>query len=158
LIAKKYSVIEHNFIYDWTDRWFQLGTLLLDLFRFDETPSPPPPTEIEEINYQNLRFWFVDHEAQFIPLWRDFYQSQDWALHPGDEEIADMPDGEEYIENPFFCCYRPENLYRLVQELGIQSSIDIWEPSDQYSWEVTMKLLDMSKRVVEFYKWMQSRT
>lgn len=37
-----------------------MGTLLLDLFRFDETPSPPPPTEIEEINYQNLRFWFVD--------------------------------------------------------------------------------------------------
>jgi len=56
LITKKYPVIEHNFVYDWADRWFQLGILLLDLFRFDETPSPPPPTEIEEINYQNLRF------------------------------------------------------------------------------------------------------
>ncbi len=135
-----------------------MGTLLLDLFRFDETSSPPPPAEIEEINYQNLRFWLIDHEAQFILLWRDFYDVQDWALHPGDEDIADMPNVEEYIENPFFCCYRPENLYRLVQELGIQSGIEIWEPSNQYSWEVTMKLLDMSKRVVEFFKWIDSRT
>jgi len=90
-------------------------------------------------------------------LWRDFYEAQDWALHPGDEEIADMPDAEEYIENPFFCCYRPENLYRLVQELGIQSGIDIWEPSEHRSWEVMMDLLHMSKRVVEFFKWIDSR-
>jgi len=158
LITKKYSAIDQKFVYDWADRWFQLGTLLLDLFRFDETPSPPPPAEIEEINYQNLRFWLIDHEAQFIPLWRDFYNAQDWTLHPGDEEIADIPDAEEYIENPFFFCYRPENLYRLIQELGIQSGIDIWEPSEHWSWEVTMKLLDMSKRVVEFFKWIDSRT
>ena len=75
MITKKYSAIEQNFVYDWADRWFQLGSLLWGLFRFDETPSPPPPTEVEEINYQNLRFWLVDHEAQFIPLWRDFYES-----------------------------------------------------------------------------------
>ena len=158
MITKKYSAIDQKFVYDWADRWFQLGTLLLDLFRFDETTSPPPPTEIEEINYQNLRFWLIDHEAQFIPLWKDFYDAQDWALHLGDEEIADMPDAEKYIENPFFFCYRPENLYRLVQELGIQSGIDIWEPSEHWSWEVTMNLLDMSKRVVEFFKWIDSRT
>ena len=158
MITKKYSAVDQNFVYDWADRWFQLNTLLLDLFGSDETPSPPPPTEIDEINYQNLRFWLIDHEAQFIPLWRDFYDAQDWALHLGDEEIADMPDAEKYIENPFFFCYRPENLYRLVQGLGIQSGIDIWEPSEHWSWEVTMKLLDMSKRVVEFFKWIDSRT
>ena len=158
MITKKYSQTEHNFVSKWADKWFQLVTLILDLFRFDETPSPPPPTEIEELNYQSLRFWFIDHEAQFIPLWRDFYELQDWALHPGDEEIADMPDAEEYIENPFLCCYRPENIYRLVQELGIQSGIDIWEPSDHLSWEVTIHLLHMSKRVVEFFNWMNNRT
>jgi len=79
-------------------------------------------------------------------------------LHPGDEEIADMPDAEEYIENPFFCCYRPENLYRLVHELDIQSGIDIWEPSEHQAWAVMMELLHMSKRVVEFFEWINSRT
>jgi len=60
LAKKRYSALEGELVFQWVDRWFQLGRLLLDLFRFDETPSPPPPTEIDEINYQGLRFWFID--------------------------------------------------------------------------------------------------
>lgn len=135
-----------------------MNSLLWDLFRFDETPSPLPPTEVQEINYQSLRFWFVDHEAQFIPLWRDFYESQDWASHPGDEEIADMPDADKYIENLFFFCYRPENLCRLVEELDIQSGIGLWEPSEHRAWMAMMELLQMGTRVVEFFEWIDERT
>ena len=133
--------------------------LIYDLVGTDEQPySPPPPTEIDEINYQSLRFWFIDHEEQFKPLWRDFYESQDWALEPGDTEIADMPDADKYIENPFFFCYRPETLYRLVRELDIQSGIDLWEPSQQRAWTAAIELLQIDGRVVEFFNWARERT
>jgi len=69
-----------------------------------------------------------------------------------------MPDADKYIENPFFFCYRPENLYRLVRELDIQSGIDMWEPSRHRAWTAALELLQMDHRVVEFFKWIDDRT
>ena len=68
IYKKQYSTAECNFVVEWADRWFQFNQLLYDLFKFNETPSPPPPTEVVELNYQSLR-WFIDHEPQVIPLW-----------------------------------------------------------------------------------------
>ena len=159
LIEKRYSLAEREFVFQWVDRWFQLVSLIYDLIRHDRSPpSPPPPTELDEINYQSLRFWFIDHEEQFKPLWKDFYESQDWALQPGDDDIMDMPDADKYLENPFFFCYRPENLYRLVRELDMQSGIDLWEPSEHWAWMAAMELLQMDKRVVQFFEWIDEHT
>ncbi len=159
LIEKRYSLAEREFVFQWVDRWFQLVSLIYDLIRHDRSPpSPPPPTELDEINYQSLRFWFIDHEEQFKPLWKDFYESQDWALQPGDDDIMDMPDADKYLENPFFFCYRPENLYRLVRELDMQSGIDLWEPSEHRAWTAAMELLQMDKRVVQFFEWIDEHT
>ena len=159
MIEKRYLVKEHDLVFEWVDRWFQLVQLIFDLVGTDEPPwSPPPPTDLDEIKYQSLRFWFINHEPQFVPLWRDFYESQDWALRPGDDEIADMPDADKYIENPFFFCYRPENLCRLVRELDIQSGIDMWEPSRHRAWTAALELLQMDHRVIEFFKWIDDRT
>ena len=69
-----------------------------------------------------------------------------------------MPDADKYIENPFFLYYRPENLYRLVQELNIQSGIDLWEPSQQRAWTAAMELLQIDGRIVEFFNWVRERT
>lgn len=158
MIKKQYSATEHKFVFQWVDRWFQLGRLLWDLFRFDKTPSPPPPTELDEINYQELRFWFIDHESQFRPLWRDFYKSQDWALHPGGDLIAEIRDAEYVLDKVIFCWYGPENLFRLVYALDIQSGIDIWEPSEHRAWTAMMDLLRMDTTIVEFYEWIDERT
>jgi len=111
-----------------------LGFLICDLVRTGRSPPSSPPTELDEIHYQRLRFWLIDHEPQFIPLWRDFYNAQGRALHPDDDELAHIPDADKYLENPFFFCYKPENLYRLVKELDMQSGIDIWEPSEHRAW------------------------
>ncbi|MFX0196206.1 MAG: hypothetical protein ACFFCW_08795 [Candidatus Hodarchaeota archaeon] len=158
MIKRQYSAAEREFVFQWADRWFQLVNLIYDLIRNDRSPtSPPPPTELDEINYQGLHFWFIEHEEQFKQLWKDFYQSQNWALHPGDEELADIPDVDKYLENPFFSCYRPKNLYRLVRELDIQSGIDLWEPSENRAWTAAIELFQMDKRVVEFYEWICDR-
>jgi hypothetical protein len=54
--------------------------------------SPPPPTFIQEIEYQRLRFWLIDHQAQFIPLWREFYESRDWVSKQNNaDEEGDFP-------------------------------------------------------------------
>lgn len=158
MIKGQYLAKERQFVFQWADRWFQLVSLIYDLIRTDRSPkSPPPPTELDEINYQSLRFWFIDHEEQFKHLWKDFYESQDWALHPGDDELADIPDADKYLENPFFFCYGPENLYQLVRELDIQSGIDLWEPSAHRAWTAAKELLQMGKRVVEFHDWICNR-
>ena len=158
MVKKQYSATEHEFVFQWVDRWFQLGSLLWDLFRFDETPSPPPPTELDEINYQGLRFWFIGHESQFRPLWRDFYKSQDWALHPDSDLITEIRDAEYALEKTFYCWYGPENLYRLMRELDIQSGIDLWEPSEHRAWMALMELLQMDAIMVKLHEWICDRT
>jgi len=57
-----------------------------------------------------------------------------------DEAITDIPDADKYFENPFFFCYQPENLYRLVRELDMQSGTDIWDPSRHRSWTAAVEL------------------
>ncbi len=54
IYRKQYSTAECDFVVEWADRWFQLNQLLYDLFKFNETPSPPPP-KVVELNYQSLR-------------------------------------------------------------------------------------------------------
>jgi len=75
---KFYSSAQRDTVLGWADKWFELTSLIIEVTGTDEPPwSPPPPTELDELNYQRLRFWLIDHEAQFIPLWRDFYECQD---------------------------------------------------------------------------------
>lgn len=154
---KLYSYEERDFVIDWADKWFQLVSLIYDLIRFDKSPPPPLlPTELDEISYQSLRSWFIDHQLQFAPLWRDFYGSQDWDLHLVDGLIAEIHDAERCLENPFFVCYGPKDLYTLVQVfvLDVQSK----EPSEHQAWASTMVLLSMDKIVVKFCDWIDERT
>jgi len=157
-LEKQYSQTELDFVFQWVDRWFQLVSLIYDLIRTDRTPPSPPPTELDEINYQGLRFWFIDHEEQFKPLWRDFYESQDLALYAGDDEPTDTSDADEFLENLVFRCYKPANLYRLVRELDIQSGIDVWEPSEHRAWTAAMELLQMDAIMVKFHEWICDQT
>jgi hypothetical protein len=125
-----YTPADRKLVDEWTEKWLALIRLINDVTGTDEPPwSPPPPAEIDEIAYQSLRFWFMDHEAQFVPLWKEFYESRDWhspKLKDNSEE--DFP--QKYLDNPFLFFYEPENLYRLAQHLDLQSGIDIWEPSE----------------------------
>ena len=153
---KHYSDTERDFVFQLVDRWFQLVSLIYDLIRFDgPSPSPSPPTEPDEINYQSLRSWFMDHQLQFAPLWRDFYESQDWNLHPGDDLIAEIRDAESGLENAFFCWYGPKNLYMLFQVcvLDIQSR----KPSELRAWTAAMDLLRMDKIVIKFCEWIDEQ-
>jgi len=72
-------------------------------------------TDSEEIQYQSLRFWFLDHQIRFVPLWKDFYECQEWASHEdyNNKDIADLEDIDKYFQNPFLFFYKPENLFQL---------------------------------------------
>ncbi|MFC1910800.1 hypothetical protein ACFLXC_05935 [Chloroflexota bacterium] len=51
--------------------WLALIELVNNVTDTEEPPwSPPPPAEIHEIEYQPLRFWFIDHQTQVLSLWR----------------------------------------------------------------------------------------
>ena len=91
--------------------------LIVDVTCTDEPPySAPLPTELDEINYQRLRFWLKDHEDQFVPMWQDFYTCHDWDLGANDEEIDE---NDSLFKNPFYFLYAPENLYQLAYEMGL---------------------------------------
>lgn len=158
---KFYTSGERDLICDWADRWLQLTILINDVTGADEPPwSPPPPTDLEELQYQNLRFWFFDHQVQFVPLWENFYECQEWASHQdcGNQDIADLEDMDRYLENPFFYFYEPENLLQLARQLGLQSGIDIWEPSEYQASMIRPVMIMMGKIMIEFTDWISERT
>ena len=150
--GKPYSLDQKYSAIDWADKWFELGMLIIKVTSVDEPPySAPLPSELDEINYQRLRFWLKDHEVQFAPLWQDFYTSQDWAIKDNIEEKDDL------LKNPFSCLYAPENLYQLVKEFDLQSGIEIWEPSKHRANEANSFIIHMGKRMLEFVDWIDER-
>jgi hypothetical protein len=156
-----YSPAECDLVDDWADKWLELIKLINEVTGIDEPPwSPPPPTDLEELQYQSLRFWFLDHQDQFVPLWEHFYQCQAWASHQdyNKEDIADLKDLDEYLENPFLFFYKPENLYRLARQLDLQSGIDIWEPSEYRASMIRPIIIRMGRIMIEFMDRISERT
>lgn len=158
---KLYSSPEQELVYDWSEKWLELISLINNITGTDEPPSsPPPPTDLEELHYQSLRFWFIEHQEQFVPLWENFYTCQEWASHEGydDKDITDLEDIDEYLQNPFSFFYEPENLFRLAQQLDLQSGIDIWEPSEYRASMIRPIIIRMAEIVTEFTDWITERT
>jgi len=143
---------------EWAEKWLALIELINNVTGTEQPPwsSPPPPTELQEIEYQRLRFWLIDHQAQFIPLWREFHESRDWVSHQNNtDEDGDLP--QKYFENPFLFFYEPENLYRLAQQLGLQSGVDIWEPSEHVASMVRPVFIRLGQLMIEFVDWIDER-
>ena len=161
-MAKKlYSSAERDLVFDWSEKWIKLIGLINGVTGTDEPPwSPPPPTDLEELQYQSLRFWFIDHQAQFVPLWEDFYECQEWASHQdyNNEDIADLKDIDKYLENPFLFFYKPENLFGLARQLDLQSGIDMWEPSEYRASVIRPMIIRMGRIMIEFMDWISERT
>ena len=149
---KLYSLTQRDAAIDWTEKWFELSIQVIDVTSTDEPPySAPLPRELDEINYQRLRFWLKDHEIQFVPLWQDFQANQDWAVKNNIEEKDDL------LKNPFSCLYAPENLYQLAKEFDLQSGIEVWEPSKLRANEANSIIIHMGKRMAEFVDWIDER-
>jgi len=127
---KTYSAIEQELVSEWFDKWVEFGDLLFEVFQALEPFVSPLPSDEDEIRYQALRFWFIEHQARFVPLWDFFQYKQEDSLSPADDE-EDIAELYQYLENPFLYFYEPENLYRLAKWLELQGGDDIWEPSDR---------------------------
>jgi hypothetical protein len=155
---KLYSIANYDLVDEWSEKWLALIELINNVTGTEQPPwSSPPPTELQEIEYQRLRFWLIDHQVQFVPLWTEFYESHDWACTPNntDDEDGDLP--QKYLEPPFLFFYEPENLYRLAQQLGLQSGIDIWEPSEHVASMVRPILIRLGQLMIEFVDWIDER-
>jgi len=154
---KLYSIENYELVYEWSEQWLALIELINNATGTEQPPwSSPPPTELQEIEYQRLRFWLIDHQAQFVPLWREFYESHDRACpQNATDEDGDFP--QKYRENPFLYFYEPENLYRLAQQLELQSGIDIWEPSEHIASTVRPVFIRLGQLMMEFVDWIDER-
>ncbi len=153
---RAYSPAEQDLIYDWSHNWLQLIELINNVTGPGQPPSSPLPTELEELEYQRLRFWLIDHQAQFTPLWIEFYQSHDWAYA---KSVPNQPDDfpPKYSDNHFLYFYEPEDLYKLAQQLGLQSGVDIWEPNENGASMIRPLLIRLGQLMIEFMDWMDER-
>jgi len=154
--SRLYSPTEADLADEWASKWLELIALINQVTGTDEPPwSPSPPAETDEIRYFRLRFWFLSHQQQFVPLWNDFSTSQDLAGSQNGDDSGDFP--EKYLENPFLYFYEPENLYQLAQQLELQSGTSIWEPNEQVASLMRPLMIGMGKRMIEFIDWIDER-
>jgi hypothetical protein len=152
-----YSTKDSDLVDEWAEKWLALIELINNVTGADEPPfSAPLPTDTDEITYQSLCLWFTGHQAQFVPLWKEFYESRDW--HPQEPE----GDGEEnlpqkYLDNPFLFFYEAEDLYCLAQQLDLQSGVDIWEPSEYRAGMIRPVFIRLGELLLEFLDWVDKR-
>jgi hypothetical protein len=98
----------------------------------------------------------MDHEAQFLPLWKEFYESRDWrSPKPKDSNEENFP--QKYLDNSFLLFYEPENLYCLAQQLDLQSGIDVWEPSEYRARMIRPIFIRLGELLLEFLDWIDER-
>jgi hypothetical protein len=160
LYKKLYSFADQCLIDDWADKWFELCTLINGLIWTDDPPwTTPPPTDVDELKYQRLRFWFIDHQEQFTPIWADYYNcksrvcTEDFAI----KNVEEFLDTDEFIKDPFHLFYRAENLHGFAQQLELQSGVDIWEPSHNYASATMSLIIFLGKIMIELIDWVDER-
>jgi hypothetical protein len=148
---KLYSITDYDLVDEWADKWLALIELINNI-----TGTAQPPDISDEFKYQCLRFWFIGHQKQFVPLWREFYESRDWVSpRINSDEDGGFP--QKYLENHFLYFYEADNLYRLAQQLELQSGIDIWEPSEHVAAMVRPIYLRLGQLMMEFMDWIDER-
>ena len=76
-------------------------------------------------------------------------QLQDFII----ENVEEFLDTDEFIKNPFHLFYEAENLYRLAQQLELQSGVDIWEPSHNYASATMSLIIFLGKIMIEIIDW-----
>jgi len=161
LDKKLYSSTDRDLIDDWADRWFELSHLVNGLIWTDDPPwTTPPPTEVDELEYQRLRFWFLDHQEQSVSLWVAFGKSLKGIAdeHPSLDNTQESPDTDEFIRNPFHLFYSAENLYLLAQHLELQSGVYIWEPSNHYASATMSLMILLGKAMFKLMDWIDEQS
>lgn len=133
---KLYSSTEKDLLADWFNQWVKFTSFVNGLIWTDDPLGIPyPPTETDESEYQKFRFWFFEHEEQFLPIWRDYYKDKAIATpeDPSIEHIEESLQFDWWVRNPFRPFYKPESIYMFAHENELQSRTDIWKPNHSYA-------------------------
>jgi len=114
------SETEIEFIEEWSDRWCELFDLLFETVRTDNKPGTlnRKPNQLDESRYTYLRSWFIANESQFIPLWREYTESQDWSLDISEDIIQEIRDAEKLFDDFFGLIYSHESLDEFLHNIS----------------------------------------
>ncbi len=144
-----FTVTEQDFLLEWTDRWHGLFDLIFDYLRTDDIyRSPILPAELDQIDYQNLRSWFLDNEEIFLPIWKAYYMKMDWVLDSSNDLLEEIRDGEKVLENPFYCFYGPEDLNVLCRAYVLDKQSG--RPDEKRAWSTAMNLITLDAMAAVF--------
>ncbi len=135
---------EVKFIEEWTDRWRALFDLLFETIRTDQ---PHTKSQLDELRYENLSSWFIDNEPQFLPLWKNFAQSQDWSLDINENLIQQIHEGEQALDNPFRAFYSTGRLDDLLHYIA--GSEDCY-PTEKQAWDTAVAMFNVSSLAAQF--------
>ena len=144
-----FSETDIEFVEEWADRWRDLFDLLFEAVRTDNKPGNlyRKPNQLDESRYTYLRSWFVAHESQFIPLWREYTKSQDWSLDISEDIIQEIRDVETLFDDLFGLIYAHESLDDFLHNTS--DSKDCY-PTETQAWSVATALLQLDLLAAEF--------
>lgn len=143
-----YVETDNEFVDTWAERWCNLVDLIYETIRTDKSVIVPSQPGIEEeIRYQTLRSWLIENEASFLPLWKHYYQSQDWTLDASQDITQQIHDADKCLENPFAAFYIVESLDRLLHCISGSSAR---YPTGNQAWNAAMVLLKLDSLALSF--------
>lgn len=177
MLKKRYTNEQLSLVEEWFRKFAELSLLINDVTGSDEPPyTPSPPTEIEEVDYQEFRFWFYENEEAFLPIWMNFLSELDSVGHNMSDKLGSMNEFEEsavmddemirelsefdiqkqYVFVYFYCC---DDLYMFVQRWGLQSGVVIWEPNEEKACEIRSLMVFLSEVLrLHLMPWVYERT
>jgi hypothetical protein len=119
---KTYNTADAKLILEWVENYFKVTVLINNVF--ENLPFIQPMEN--ELEYQRLRFWFLNNHDKFVPIWSDFCLSNG-ILNDLNENVR-----RECLKNPFLYYY-PDNLLdlafliaeRIANDAGYRDEKDI---------------------------------
>ena len=144
-----FSETDIEFVEEWADRWRDLFDLLFEAVRTDNKPGNlyRKPNQLDKSRYTHLRSWFITHESQFIPLWREYTVSQDWSLDISEDIIQGIRDAEKLFDDLFGLIYSHESLDDFLHNA---SDSEERYPTETQAWSVATALLQLDLLAAEF--------
>ena len=148
-----YSPEEQDIVAAWYEKWLEFSGFLNEITGTNEPPySPPIPSDSDELNYIGLRFWFLEHEEEFVPLWK-YYDTRIGCSAQNisvDDMIKISQIDDKYFYNPFRLFYEPKDLSHLAKSLEFQCSVDIWEPSEKEVHKARLFMIELIMDLRDF--------
>lgn len=104
---------ERKLVREWARKWVDLADLVEEAIRTDDSPNAK-----QQSMFADLRYWFIRHRSEALPLWQTFDRNRTVQAHEDYSSRVAKEVLSDHWRDPFSCFYDIYSLNRLKEYIS----------------------------------------